>query len=561
MKICVGLSGGVDSSVAALLLKQQGLDVFAMFMQNWHDADATLHGDCEWEEDRFVAEMVARKIGIPFYFADLSKEYRERVVDYMFAEYEAGRTPNPDVLCNREIKFDAFLRAAEKMGADRVATGHYCRRAPLLDADGRQVAIDGRPQWRILEGIDPNKDQSYFLCQLNQEQLGRALFPIGHLTKQEVREIARIADLPSADKKDSQGICFVGKVDLPTFLQQKLRPAEGVVVEVFDDYYTHSEQYKFVHDTLASLLKVPGEPKMITEYSSEDAGGAAFNNRVVESNPHSTPLPTQGGLRGGLPQWFPSESLHSESVQAGPMQTEQAAPLQAESVQTGNYSDVQVTNHCGDPLPVQSAERREPQCLWSPDGTNHRGNDFDEGKIAALSDEVLMRLSEKYGYSDIKFETERYRSGKRRIWKTRYKENPWGKIVGKHDGAHFFTIGQRKGLNIGGHKDSLFVIATNIPDNIIYVGESHRHKGLSRSCLRIAQQDIHWIRPDLRMGDGEVRRYRVRVRYRQPLQDAWLIKRPAGMFLLFDLPQRGLSDGQFAAWYTPDGEMVGSGVY
>ena len=279
MKICVGLSGGVDSSVAALLLKQEGYDVFAMFMQNWHDADATLHGDCEWEEDRFVAELVARKIGIPFYFVDLSNEYRQRVVDYMFNEYSAGRTPNPDVLCNREIKFDAFLKAAQKLGADMVATGHYCRRAPLLDADGKQVVIDGQPQWRILEGVDPNKDQSYFLCQLTQEQLGKALFPIGHLTKPEVRQMAHLADLPSADKKDSQGICFVGKVDLPTFLQQKLKPAEGDVVEVYDAYYAQSEQYRFIHDTLASLLKTPGEPMMITEYTSEDSGGKSFNTR------------------------------------------------------------------------------------------------------------------------------------------------------------------------------------------------------------------------------------------------------------------------------------------
>ena len=284
MKICVGLSGGVDSSVAALLLKRQGYDVFAMFMQNWHDADATLHGDCEWEEDRFVAELVARKIGIPFYFVDLSKEYRQRVVDYMFNEYSAGRTPNPDVLCNREIKFDAFLKAAQKLGADMVATGHYCRRAPLMDAEGKQVVIDGLPQWRILEGVDPNKDQSYFLCQLTQEQLGKALFPIGNLTKPEVREIAREADLPSADKKDSQGICFVGKVDLPTFLQQKLKPAEGNVVEVYDAYYAQSEQYRFVHDTLASLLETPGEPMMITEYTSEDSGGKPFNNRRVTDN-------------------------------------------------------------------------------------------------------------------------------------------------------------------------------------------------------------------------------------------------------------------------------------
>jgi tRNA-uridine 2-sulfurtransferase len=474
-KICVGLSGGVDSSVAALLLKRQGYDVFAMFMQNWHDADATLHGDCEWEEDRFVAEMVARKIGIPFYFVDLSKEYRQRVVDYMFNEYQAGRTPNPDVLCNREIKFDAFLKAAQGLGADMVATGHYCRREPLLDAEGKQVVIDGQPQWRILEGVDPNKDQSYFLCQLTQEQLGKALFPIGGLTKPEVRRIAKEADLPSADKKDSQGICFVGKVDLPTFLQQKLKPAEGDVVEVFDAWYTENEQYRFTRDTLASLLKTPGEPLMVTEYSSEDSGGNQFNNKLLS-------------------------------------------------------------------------------------GTTHH-NDFDAGKVGALSDDDLLRLSTPVSYDGIKFETETYRAGKKHIKKTRYKDNPFGKIVGRHDGAQFYTIGQRKGLNIGGHKDSLFVIATDVARNIIYVGEGHTHKGLSRSCLRIACEDIHWIRRDLEMADGEIRRYRVRVRYRQPLQDAFLLKRAAGLFILFDAPQRGLSDGQFAAWYDTDDEMLGSGVY
>ena len=484
MKICVGLSGGVDSSVAALLLKRQGYDVFAMFMQNWHDADATLHGDCEWEEDRFVAEIVARKIGIPFYFVDLSEEYRQRVVDYMFNEYSAGRTPNPDVLCNREIKFDAFLKAAAKLGADMVATGHYCRREPLLDAEGKQVVIDGQPQWRILEGVDPNKDQSYFLCQLTQEQLGKALFPIGHLTKPEVREIARQAELPSADKKDSQGICFVGKVDLPTFLQQKLKAAEGDVVEVYDAYYAQNEHYHFIHDTLASLLKTPGEPMMTTEYSSEDSGGKPFNNRRVFDSVTSTGSMT--------------------------------AP--------------------------------------------HR-NEFDVNRIAELSDEELSRLSEPVRYDDIKFETETYRAGKKHTKKTRYKENPFGKIVGRHDGAQFYTIGQRKGLNIGGHKDSIFVIATDVPRNIIYVGEGHTHKGLSRSCIRIAPGDIHWIRTDLAMADGEIRRYRVRIRYRQPLQDAFLVKRPVGIFILFDTPQRGISDGQFAAWYSAEDEMLGSGVY
>ena len=399
IKVCIGLSGGVDSSVAALLLKQQGYDVFALFMQNWHDASTTLHGDCEWEEDRFVAELVARKIGIPFYFVDLSKEYRQRVVDYMFDEYEKGRTPNPDVLCNREIKFDAFLKCAKKLGADYVATGHYCRKETIDGPEG--------PVHRILAGTDPNKDQSYFLCQLTQEQLSQAMFPIGDIIKPEVRRLAHEADLPSADKKDSQGICFVGKVDLPTFLQQKLKPCEGDVVEVYDEYYSQNEQYAFLKSTLESLLKDDvHQVQMITSYVSED--------KAVE------PLST------GCPYSFE--------------------------------------------------------------------------KLAALSDDDFLRLSQPVTY-DIKFETETYRSGRKHIKKTRYKDNPYGKIVGKHDGAQFYTIGQRKGLNIGGHKDSVFVIDTDIRENIIYVGEGHTHKGLSRCCLRIDPTEIHWIRPDLRMAE------------------------------------------------------------
>ena len=457
IKVCVGLSGGVDSSVAALLLKQQGYDVFALFMQNWHDASTTLHGDCEWEEDRFVAEMVARKIGIPFYFVDLSKEYRQRVVDYMFSEYEKGRTPNPDVLCNREIKFDAFLKCDEKLGADYVATGHYCRK--------ETVEGPGGPIHRILAGTDPNKDQSYFLCQLTQAQLSKAMFPIGDIIKPEVRRLAHEADLPSADKKDSQGICFVGKVDLPTFLQQKLKPCEGDIVEVYDAYYVDNEHYHKLESILSSIwAEASSEVRMITDYVSEDKGDAA--------------VPT------GCP--------------------------------------------------------------------------FDLEKVAAMSDEDLMTLSEPVKY-DIRFQTETYRSGRKHIKKTRYKENPFGKIVGKHDGAQFYTIGQRKGLNVGGHKDSLFVIETDIPNNIVYVGEGHRHKGLSRSCLRIAPADIHWIRPDQRMAVGDIRRFRVRIRYRQPLQDATLIMRDSGLYILFDAPQRGITSGQFAVWYDSD-EMLGSGV-
>ena len=458
MKVCVGLSGGVDSSVAALLLKRQGYDVFAMFMQNWHDTEGTLHGDCEWEEDRFVAEMVARKIGIPFYFVDLSKEYRQRVVDYMFDEYSKGRTPNPDVLCNREIKFDAFLKTAEKLGADMVATGHYCRKETIEGPDG--------PVYRILAGSDNNKDQSYFLCQLTQEQLAKAMFPIGDLVKPEVRRLAAEADLPSADKKDSQGICFVGKVDLPTFLQQKLKSVEGDVVEVFDAFYGSDPQYAFIKDTVTSLLADPSrEPELLTGYVSEDRS-------------------------------------------SGPV----------------------------------SANQYLPEAL------------------ARLSDEDWLRLSRPVTYGDIKFETETYRSGKHHIKKTRYKDNPYARIIGRHEGAQFYTIGQCKGLNIGGHQDSLFVISTDIERNIIYVGEGHRHKGLSRLCLRVAPGEIHWIRPDLAMQVGEMRRYKVRIRYRQPLQDATLVLRDNGLYILFDAPQRGITAGQFAVWYAGDGEMIGSGV-
>lgn len=417
MKICVGLSGGVDSSVAALLLKQQGYDVFAMFMQNWHDTEGTLHGDCEWEEDKFVAEMVARRIGIPFYFVDLSAQYRQRVVDYMFSEYEKGRTPNPDVLCNREIKFDAFLEAARKLGATHVATGHYCRKRENPDGT-----------FSLLEGVDPGKDQSYFLCQLSQEQLSAALFPIGDLCKDEVRRLATEADLPSAQKKDSQGICFVGKVDLPVFLQQKLKSVEGDIVEVYDKFYEDSD----------------------------------FYNKKME--------------------------LLSEV---------------REAVATG--------------------------------------------RIADISDETLEFLSRPVTYETIAFETETYRSGHKHIKKTRNKANPWAKVVGKHDGAQFFTLGQRKGLRVGGHEQPLFVIETDVARNIVYVGEGEEHKGLYRSVMKLDLPDVHYIRPCYELHDGDVRRVRVRIRYRQPLQGAMLIMRPSGLFVVFDEPQRSITPGQFAA--------------
>ncbi len=468
IKVCVGLSGGVDSSVAAWLLKQEGYDVFAMFMQNWHDADSTLHGDCEWEEDRFVAELVARKIGIPFYFVDLSKQYRQRVVDYMFDEYARGRTPNPDVLCNREIKFEAFWEVARKYGAQYVATGHYCRKEAVLDAAGRPlIGPDGEALCRILEGTDPNKDQSYFLCQLSQQQLRTALFPIGDLVKPEVRRLAKEADLPSAEKKDSQGICFVGKVDLPTFLQQKLRSVEGEIVEIFDAYYAADSLYTWQQERLTSLLK-----------SGENL------ERTVRYAPEEKILTTDGKPLGISP--------------------------------------------------------------------------FDEEKILRLSEEELLRLATPLHY-ELHFETEVYRSGKHHVKKTRYKEHPWGQVVGRHEGAQFYTIGQRKGLGIGGHTQPVFVIATDTEANRIYVGEGHDHKGLSRFCLRVAPEDIHWIRPDLCLQAGQMGRYRVRIRYRQPLQSATLLMRQSGLYILFDAPQRGISPGQFAVWYQ-DREMLGSGV-
>ena len=396
-RVVIGLSGGVDSSVAAWLLKEQGYEVIGLFMINWHDTTGTLEGDCPWHDDRLFAELVAKKLDIPLHVVDLSADYRTRVVDYMFAEYERGRTPNPDVLCNREIKFDVFLREALKLGADYVATGHYCRKAEVQLADGRII-------YQLLAGSDPNKDQSYFLCQLSQEQLSRAMFPVGGLLKPEVRRIATEQGLATARRKDSQGICFVGKVDLPVFLQQKLASKRGNVHEI-----------------------LPTWPKYA----------------------RATPLPHPG---------------------------------------------------------------EEP------------------------SDEQLAALAEPWHYT--------VRDGKK---------------IGEHNGAHFYTIGQRKGLGIGGRKESLFILATDTVQNVIYVGEGDAHPGLWRPALRILTDDIHWVNPARAMSVGESARFLVRIRYRQPLQGARLFIRATGAYLLFDEPQRGITPGQFAAWYDGD-ELVGSGV-
>jgi tRNA-specific 2-thiouridylase len=402
-RVVIGLSGGVDSSVAAWVLKEQGYDVIGLFMRNWHDTTGLLQSDCHWEDDLMFAEMVAKKLKIPFHQVDLSVPYRKRVVDYMFAEYEKGKTPNPDVLCNREIKFDSFAEEAKKLGGDFVATGHYCRK-------GENKAGD-KTIYRLLAGKDDNKDQSYFLCQVSQEQLAYALFPIGELTKPEVRKIADNLGLATAQRKDSQGICFVGKVHLPTFLQQKLEAKKGDIVEI-----------------------VEGTP-----------------------SPGLRTVKVEGVGNSGLPD-------------------------------------------------------------------NH------------VTEELLQQFTNPVRY-----------------------EPSDGQVIGTHNGAHFFTIGQRKGMNIGGHKEPLFVIGTDVDKNIVYTGEGHLHPGLYRKGLFIRNEEIHWIRTDIEMGNGECREYMVRIRYRQPLQRAKLYKKYDGIYIIFNKLQRGIAPGQFAAWYEGD-EVIGSGV-
>jgi tRNA-specific 2-thiouridylase len=393
-KVVVGLSGGVDSSVAAWKLIQEGYEVSAMFMRNWNDSTGLIQSECHWEDDLMFAEMVAKRLAIKFHFIDLSVPYRKRVVDYMFTEYEKGRTPNPDILCNREIKFDSFADEAGKLGGEFVATGHYCRKG-LLKTQNKEI-------YRLLAGKDSNKDQSYFLCQLSQEQLANALFPIGEMTKPEVRRIASDLALPTAQRKDSQGICFVGKVHLPTFLQQKLEPKTGKIVEI----------------------------------------------------------PADGG---------------STKLQEA--------------------------------MPPENA-----------------------------TEEELINTVEPHNF---------------------YVQS--GKEIGTHNGAHLFTVGQRKGINIGGYREPLFVLGTDIKENILFVGEGQSHPGLHRKGLFVRSNEIHWIRRDLEMRSGEEREYNVRIRYRQPLQKAKLFRKEKGIYIVFNKLQRGIAPGQFAAWYHGE-ELIGSGV-
>ena len=391
-RVVVGLSGGVDSSVAAYLLQQQGYEVIGLFMKNWHDDSVTISNECPWLEDSNDALLVAEKLGIPFQTVDLSEQYKEKIVDYMFSEYEKGRTPNPDVLCNREIKFDVFMKIALSLGADFVATGHYCRKG--------EIEVDGKKVFQLLAGADNNKDQSYFLCQLSQEQLSKSLFPIGELTKPEVREIATEMELVTAEKKDSQGLCFIGKVRLPEFLQQKLQQKEGVIVQIDKSDLVYNKE-KLQFDTI--------EKELATE---------------AQNIPYTPEM---------------------------------------------------------------------------------------------------------------------------------------GKVVGKHQGAHYFTTGQRKGLNVGGTKEPLFIIATNVETNTIYTGLGNEHPGLFKKALFVEKSEIHWIREDLALANGESMVVLARIRYRQPLQKAILHQFESGMYVQFEELQSAITEGQFVAWYLED-ELVGSGV-
>lgn len=391
-RVIIGLSGGVDSSVAAYLLKQQGYEVIGLFMKNWHDDSVTISNECPWLDDSNDAMLVAEKLGIPFQTVDLSEQYKERIVDYMFHEYEKGRTPNPDVLCNREIKFDVFMNIALELGADYVATGHYCRKG-TIEKNGKEI-------YQLLAGKDDNKDQSYFLCQLSQAQLSKSLFPIGELTKPQVREIAMELDLVTADKKDSQGLCFIGKVKLPDFLQQQLKPKEGIIVEI------------------------PKEQTIFSEVEPE------FNSE----------------------------------------------------------------------------------------------------------EEKLKYLSRKINY-----------------------KVDYGKVVGKHQGAHYFTKGQRKGLAVGGTLEPLFVIDTDVEENVIYTGQGKEHPGLLKKVLFVSNEELHWIREDMALQVDQTMHVQARIRYRQPLQTATLHKVDGGLYVEFEEFQSAITEGQFVAWYLED-ELVGSGV-
>lgn len=384
-RVVVAMSGGVDSSVAAYLLKKEGYDVFGIFMKNWHDTNVTVSKECPWLEDSYDAMLVAEKLSIPFQVIDLSKDYKKKIVDYMFEEYKNGRTPNPDILCNRDIKFDLFLDIAIKLGADYIATGHYAQVTESIKNNDKV--------FHLKAGKDKSKDQSYFLCQLNQFQLSKTIFPIGNITKKNVREIAKKNGLITAEKKDSQGLCFIGKVKLPDFLQQSLKPKNGNVILI----------------------------------------DKSFNGYITDNN---------------------------------------------------------------------------------------------QKEINVISKKI------------------------------QYKQTD-GKIIGQHNGAHFYTIGQRKGLSIGGRDKPIYILSTDVVNNVVYVGEGADHPGLFRSVLKVQSKKIHFISESSKILKNK--NLKARIRYRQALQDVSVIKKYEFYFFNFKIPQKAITSGQFIALYDND-ELISSGV-
>lgn len=390
-KVVVALSGGVDSSVAAYLLKKQGYDVIGLFMKNWHDEKVTISDECPWLEDSNDAMLVANKLNIPFQTIDLSKEYKEKIVDYMFEEYSRGNTPNPDILCNREIKFDIFMNISLSLGAEYVATGHY--------SSIKEDKSQGFSNYQLIAGKDKSKDQSYFLCQLNQDQLKRIIFPLGELKKSEVRKIAKENNLITAEKKDSQGLCFIGKVSLPEFLQQRLSKKEGDVIEISANSDLYNSKNKFL-------------------------------NQI----------------------------------------------------------------------------------------------------------EKLNTLSKRKNYS--KYD---------------------GKVIGKHNGAHFYTIGQRKGLNIGGYKEPLFILSTNTKTNEIFVGEGKKHPGLLKKVLKVKISELNWVNNLYNTLNLSTLNLKARIRYRQKLQKIKLHQDSDYLFVEFKDFQTAITPGQFLAIYLKN-QLIVSGV-
>ena len=336
--------------------------------------------------------LVAEKLNIPFQVVDLSKDYKEKIIDYMFDEYSKGNTPNPDILCNREIKFDVFMDIALSLGADYVATGHYS--SIKINNDNNNSV-----KYELHSGRDNSKDQSYFLCQLNQEQLSKILFPIGDLMKNEVREIARNNHLVTAEKKDSQGLCFVGKVSLTDFLQQKLKKKTGNIIEI------------------------PSNSKL-------------FDKKI-------------------------------------------------------NFVD-------------------------------------ENDRLLSLTNQIDYSLSD-------------------------------GKIIGKHDGAHYYTIGQRKGLAIGGYKEPLFVISTNTETNEIFVGEGKNHPGLSKKALKVKFSEVNWVNDDYNFENIRDLNLKARIRYRQKLQKISVYKHLDYLYVEFEDFQTAITKGQFLAIYD-NSQLIASGV-